>query len=60
MEDINARCLSCGGRLTIKRTCTQVSFRCRSCGADFPREKYKDLMDEDLEEQLANIPVNRL
>ncbi|WP_367172633.1 dual CXXC motif small (seleno)protein [Desulfobacula sp.] len=35
-------------------------FCCRSCTINYPEDKYKDLMDEYLEEKLANVPVNRL
>jgi hypothetical protein len=31
-----------------------------ACGKTFPVEQYAELMDEFLEEQLANIPCDRL
>jgi len=60
LKDIKEKCLACGGRLYIKRTWTKVYFCCRSCAKNYPEDRYKDLMDEYLEEKLANIPVNRL
>ncbi|MFP4039821.1 MAG: dual CXXC motif small (seleno)protein [Desulfosudaceae bacterium] len=35
-------------------------MRCRDCGADFPVREYKELMDEYLECQLANVPCDKL
>jgi len=60
MKEITGRCLSCGGRLFIKRTWTKVYLCCRSCSTRYPEDRYKELMDEFMEEQLANVPVNRL
>ncbi|MES0445357.1 MAG: dual CXXC motif small (seleno)protein [Desulfobacterales bacterium] len=33
---------------------------CRSCRAEYPLEKFADLMDDYFEQELANIPCNRL
>ncbi|MFU8769603.1 MAG: dual CXXC motif small (seleno)protein [Desulfotignum sp.] len=35
-------------------------FSCRSCSRNFPENRYKELMDEYLEAQLANVPINRI
>ncbi|MEX1298204.1 MAG: dual CXXC motif small (seleno)protein [Desulfotignum sp.] len=35
-------------------------FCCRSCGQNVPEARYKELMDDYLEEQLANVPINRI
>ncbi|MFP4445624.1 MAG: dual CXXC motif small (seleno)protein [Desulfosudaceae bacterium] len=35
-------------------------MRCRDCSTDFPVAEYRKLLDEYLEEQLANVPCDRL
>ncbi|WP_321493806.1 dual CXXC motif small (seleno)protein [uncultured Desulfobacter sp.] len=54
------RCLSCGGKLVVRRACPHVIICCDACGKSYPQEKYKDLIDDYWENKLANIPVNRL
>ena len=60
MEPKNERCPSCGGKLVVRRACPNVIICCNDCNKSYPKEKYKDLIDDYWEEQLANIPVNRL
>jgi hypothetical protein len=35
-------------------------MRCRSCGREYPLEQFSDLMDDDFEQQLANVRCDRL
>ncbi len=35
-------------------------MRCRVCGAEFSLEGIIDLLDRNLEDELANIPCDRL
>ncbi len=37
-----------------------IKEKCLSCGTRYPEDKTKDLMDDYLKEQLANVPINRL
>ena len=60
MKKDHNHCLSCGGKLVVRRACPHVIICCDACGKSYPQEKYKDLIDDYWENKLANIPVNRL
>ena len=59
-KSIDKKCPRCGGDLYILRTWKNVQFRCKACRKNYPRDKYKAIMDKCIEEQLANVPVNRI
>jgi hypothetical protein len=35
-------------------------LRCRVCGRHYDLKEYADNIDDDFEERMANIPLNRL
>ncbi|MFZ5570854.1 MAG: dual CXXC motif small (seleno)protein [Thermodesulfobacteriota bacterium] len=35
-------------------------MRCRGCGAEFPLERITEWFDQELEDELADIPCDRL
>lgn len=57
---LNLHCRQCGKDLGASRTCLQVFLKCPSCGASYPLDDYGHEIDDDLEERLAEIPLNRL
>jgi len=59
-EKLKGRCLECGSSLVLKKTWRSVYLVCRSCRKRYPEDKYKELMDDYMEEMLANVPCNRL
>ncbi len=60
MKNKKGCCLECGGKLKIKRTWKNIYLICMDCSTRYPEDKYKDLMDDYYEEQLAYVPVNML
>jgi len=59
-RDHQRRCPDCGGRLSVLRSWRRTDLRCRSCNARFPLERFKEAMDEELEEELADVRCDRL
>ncbi len=53
-------CRLCGQALTMHRGCLAVTLRCGSCGASFPLAEAAGQMTEDLEEELAFVPMDRI
>ncbi|WP_320008924.1 dual CXXC motif small (seleno)protein [Maridesulfovibrio sp.] len=54
------RCNSCGGELYTHRECRGVFLRCGSCGTKFNVADYSQYIDDEFEEEMANVPMNRL
>ncbi|MDK2955278.1 MAG: hypothetical protein PWQ57_774 [Desulfovibrionales bacterium] len=57
---LNLHCRQCGKDLGASRTCLRVFLKCPACGAAYPLDDYGCEIDDDLEERLADIPLNRL
>lgn len=54
------RCKLCGGDLYTRRSCTHVLLRCESCGKQFEVAEYSEFIDDDFEEEMSNVPMNRI
>lgn len=54
------RCPECSGPLTARRTCLQVALCCDGCGGRFRMEDLAPILDDEFEEELGFIPVDRL
>ncbi|WP_027722170.1 dual CXXC motif small (seleno)protein [Maridesulfovibrio zosterae] len=53
-------CKSCGGDLYTRRSCTNVLLQCGACGKQFDVAEYSEFIDDDFEEEMSNVPMNRL
>ena len=53
-------CRHCGQDLTMYRGCTSVTLRCPACGASYPLAEAATDLTEDMEEDLAFVPLDRL
>ncbi len=53
-------CRACGRPLTMRRGCTAVTLRCGACGATYPLVEAAALLTDDLEEELAFVPMDRI
>jgi tRNA(Ile2) C34 agmatinyltransferase TiaS len=60
MNEQQPLCDSCGNRLTLKRTCTSVTFLCPQCRAEYPLARFIHLMDETMEQQLGGLRCDRV
>ena len=54
------RCPECSGELTARRSCLQVSLVCQSCARVFSMDQLGSQVEDDFEEDLGWIPVDRL
>lgn len=54
------KCDKCGYDLTAYRGCREVTLRCPSCGADHDLGKYSAKMDEEFEEEMGFVPMDRI
>ena len=53
-------CPECSGQLTARRTCLQVSLACESCGRVFTMDQVGKQVEDEFEEDLGWIPIDRL
>ncbi|WP_428567255.1 dual CXXC motif small (seleno)protein [Pseudodesulfovibrio sp.] len=53
-------CASCGLDLTAYRGCREVTLRCPACGKDYDLKEFSDRMDEDFEEEMGFVPMDRI
>ncbi|TDT89951.1 hypothetical protein EDC59_103250 [Pseudodesulfovibrio indicus] len=53
-------CASCGLDLTAYRGCREVTLRCPACGKDYDLKEFSDQMDEDFEEEMGFVPMDRI
>lgn len=54
------KCDKCGLDLTAHRGCREVTLRCPSCGKVFDLRKFASDMDEDFEEEMGFVPMDRI
>jgi len=60
MVKSKGNCPECNSRLFLQKTWKSVFLRCRSCNSRFPVEKFIELMDDFLEDQLANVRCDKI
>nr|WP_316901691.1 dual CXXC motif small (seleno)protein [Pseudodesulfovibrio indicus] len=53
-------CASCGLDLTAFRGCREVTLRCPACGKVYDLKEFSDQMDEDFEEEMGFVPMDRI
>ncbi|MEF2229665.1 MAG: dual CXXC motif small (seleno)protein [Pseudodesulfovibrio sp.] len=53
-------CEKCGHDLTAHRGCREVSLRCPTCGQIYDLRKFAAEMDEDFEEAMGFVPMDRI
>lgn len=53
-------CEKCGLELSAHRSCLEVTLRCPSCGAVYTLERYAPEMDDDFEEEMGFVPMDRI
>ena len=53
-------CEKCGLDLAAYRGCREVTLRCPSCGAVYDLSKFSAKMDEDFEEEMGFVPMDRI
>lgn len=54
------KCGKCGYDLTAYRGCREVTLRCPSCGAAYDLGKYSAEMDEEFEDEMGFVPMDRI
>lgn len=58
--DTTVSCRHCGKDLTMYRGCTSVTLRCPACQASYPLAEAAPEITEEMEEDLAFVPLDRL
>ena len=53
-------CPRCGGMLDVHRGCQSVRLACSGCGESFGLRELAAHLDDDLDEEMGHIPVDRL
>ncbi|MGL1862059.1 MAG: hypothetical protein OCC46_05990 [Pseudodesulfovibrio sp.] len=53
-------CEKCGLDLTAHRGCREVTLRCPSCGKAYELSDYASEMDDDFEEEMGFVPMDRI
>jgi len=53
-------CEKCGRDLTAHRGCLEVTLRCPSCGKAYELSSFADEMDDDFEEEMGFVPMDRI
>jgi len=53
-------CRQCGLDLTAYRGCQEVTLRCPKCGAAYDLKEFASEMDEDFEEEMGFVPMDRI
>ena len=54
------KCKECSGDLTGTRSCTQVFLDCKKCGKRYILDEFSGEITEELEDELAYVPIDRL
>jgi len=54
------KCEQCGLDLTAYRGCREVTLRCPACGKSYDLTDYADAMDDDFEEEMGFVPMDRI
>lgn len=60
MTSVPPRCTSCSAALTLQQTCLRIFWHCPACGKNLPIEAFPELIDDAMEERLANVRCNRI
>lgn len=53
-------CQKCGLDLTAHRGCREVMLRCPSCGTVYPLKAFVPEMDDEFEEEMGFVPMDRI
>ncbi len=53
-------CEKCGFDLTAYRGCLEVTLKCPSCGKTYDLKEYTSGMDDDFEEEMGFVPMDRI
>jgi predicted RNA-binding Zn-ribbon protein involved in translation (DUF1610 family) len=53
-------CEKCGQDLTAYRGCREVTLKCPSCGKVYDLREFSSRMDEDFEEEMGFVPMDRI
>jgi len=53
-------CEQCGQDLTAYRGCREVTLKCPSCGKVYDLRKFSASMDDDFEEEMGFVPMDRI
>lgn len=53
-------CEQCGLDLTAYRGCREVTLRCPTCGKEYDLGKFAEKMDDDFEEEMGFVPMDRI
>ena len=53
-------CEKCGLDLTAYRGCREVTLRCPDCGKAYEITDFADKMDDDFEEEMGFVPMDRI
>ncbi|WP_422394369.1 dual CXXC motif small (seleno)protein [Pseudodesulfovibrio methanolicus] len=53
-------CEKCGQDLTAYRGCREVTLKCPSCGKVYDLRKFSSRMDDDFEEEMGFVPMDRI
>lgn len=53
-------CENCGQDLTAYRGCREVTLKCPSCGKVYDLREFSSRMDEDFEEEMGFVPMDRI
>lgn len=54
------KCEKCGLDLTAYRGCREVTLKCPSCGKVYDLKEFSTRMDEDFEEEMGFVPMDRI
>ncbi len=54
------QCDKCGLDLTAYRGCREVVLRCPKCGEEYDLKTFASEMDEDFEEEMGFVPMDRI
>lgn len=53
-------CEQCGLDLTAYRGCREVTLRCPTCGKVYDLTEFAEQMDDDFEEEMGFVPMDRI
>nr|WP_275406358.1 dual CXXC motif small (seleno)protein [Pseudodesulfovibrio sp. JC047] len=54
------KCRECGGELVAYRGCQEVTLRCLKCGTTYDLKEFASDIDEDFEEEMEFVPMDRI
>ena len=60
MKEQQPLCDRCNHRLTLRRTCTSITFHCPQCSKTYPLARFIHLLDEAMEQELGGVRCDRL